>query len=120
MNLNNTADLYKEHHNNIFNKPDIIYIVHIYQKLKPRIIYFQRKHHKHQKCFLAAKTALEATFSLVSQSKSVMLCNFRPSDLSVCVSVVKLNQTDGNYRALHFCFDIESDGRKLQSITLLL
>ena len=104
MNLNNTADLYKEHHNNIFNKPDIIYI-HIYQKLKPRIIYFQRKHHKHQKCFLAAKTALEATFTLVSQSKSVMLCNFRPSDLSVCLSV---------------CGQVESDGQKLQSITLLL
>ena len=48
--------------------------------------------------FLAAKTALEATFLLVSQSKSVMLCNFRPSDLSVCLSV---------------CLQVESDGRKL-------
>ena len=32
---------------------------------------------QHWLSFLAAKTALEATFSLVSQSKSVMLCNFR-------------------------------------------
>ena len=31
-----------------------------------------------------------------------------------------LNQTDGNYRALQFCFEVESDGWKLQSITLLL
>ena len=49
--------------------------------------------------FLAAKTALEAPFSLVNQSKSVMPCNFRQCD---CLSV--RNQ-------------VESHWRKLQSIT---
>ena len=50
---------------------------------------------------LAAKTALDATFLFVSQSKSVMLCNFRPSDLSVCLSV-----------CVHFCFDLQSSSNQ--------
>ena len=49
--------------------------------------------------FLGAKTALEATFLLVNQSKIVMLCNFRQCD---CLSVINLNHTDRNTKALHF------------------
>ena len=56
-------------------------------------------YHLSWQVFSCKEAALEVTFQLVNQSKSVMSCNFRHSDIlfvCVCVSVVNIDHSDGH------------------------